>query len=278
MSSMFWTNTIWYVLLAIAAVIQLTAGLIAAKMKKLTFAFFLTIMGITLNLETTILIFLKAYTYYPMVIRNSPNPFNDVLAGNLFSQFAVSSSTLIAVILNLKFCWYLVIAIVYGAIETLFLALGIYSHNWYRTWMTMLMFPFAIAFSKYLYRKILEGVRPVFYYLYIFLGLFSLYVVTILWGSPGGRLFGFQHVIISGPYKQQILYRIDRFFYSPRNCNHVCLFFKNKNLLEVGSNSIALSAVCNHKASKACLDSSGMFLDYHLSNYALDVFVGAAVG
>ncbi len=215
MSSTFWSNTIWYILIGILALVQLIAALHAAKLRKLTFAFFLTIMGITLNLETTILIFLKAYTYYPMIIKHSPNPFNDILAGNLFSQFAVSASTLIAVILNLRFRWYLVIAAAYGGVEELFLALGIYSHNWYRTWMTMAMFPFAIALSKYLYRKILEGIRPIYYYFYIFLGLFSLYVVTILWGIQVAGYLDFSTTVLRDSTNSRYFVALTVFFFIP---------------------------------------------------------------
>ena len=188
MSSTFYTNTIWYILLAIIALLQLTFIMFKTKTRKLTFAFFLTILGITLSLETIILIFLKSYEYYPMIFKTSPNPYDDIIAGNLFSQFSVSVSVLLVVILNLNYYWYFIVAAIYGIIEELFLALGIYSHNWYRTWMTVTMFPIAIWMTKKMYSKLLLGLKPIFYYANIFLGLYSLYTITILWGF---QLFGY---------------------------------------------------------------------------------------
>jgi len=74
MSATFWTNTIWYVLLGILTLFELIFVMVKAERRKLTFAFYLTILGITLNFETIILIFMKAYAYYPMILKNPPSP------------------------------------------------------------------------------------------------------------------------------------------------------------------------------------------------------------
>lgn len=73
MSSTFYTYTIWYLLLAIIALVELIFIMFKVERRRLTFAFFLTIFGITLSLETIILIFLKSYKYYPMIITTSPD-------------------------------------------------------------------------------------------------------------------------------------------------------------------------------------------------------------
>lgn len=181
MSSTFWSNTIWYVVLGILTLIELIYVTIRANRRSLMFAFFITVLGITLNFESTILIYLKSYTYYPMIIKNSSNPFNDVLVGNLFSQFSVSATILLVTVLDLKYYWYFVFVLIYGAVEEYFLFLGIYSHNWYRTWMTMVLLPVAFYGAKKMYAKIIQGIKPIFYYLYIYLGLFPLNMITIMW-------------------------------------------------------------------------------------------------
>lgn len=215
MHSTFWTNTIWYIPLAILVFIQLIYTLSKTEKRRLTFAFFITVSGMTLNFETLILIFMKAYAYYPMIIKNSPNPFNDVLAGNLFSQFSISASTLLAVVLNLKYHWYLILAAIYGFIEEGFLALGVYKHNWYQTWMTVVMAPFSLWIAKKMYEKIIKGVKPVFYYAYIYFGLFTLYVITLLWGLHLSGYVEFSKTVFKDPINSVYFLILAIFFIPP---------------------------------------------------------------
>lgn len=124
---------------------------------------------------------MKSYTYYPMILHHSRNPYDDVLTGNLFSQFSISTTLLFAIVLKLKPYWYFIFAIIYGLIEWLFLSLGIYSHNWYQTWMTVVMLPGTFWLIKFMYVKITKEVKPKFYYGYIILGLFPLNIITLSW-------------------------------------------------------------------------------------------------
>ncbi|TGE32509.1 hypothetical protein [Desulfosporosinus sp. Sb-LF] len=206
--NLFWTNTIWYVLLGISTVIEVIVSIIKAKRRKLAFAFYLTLVGLVLFFETMILIIFKAYNYYPMIILTSP--FDDVLAGNLFSQFTVAATALLVAVFNLEYYWIFLLSGLYGLIEELFLALGIYSHNWYRTWMTVIGLIIFFWWAKRNYLKSLNGIRPLRYYLYIILGLFPLDVVTLLWGFI---LSGYQNYSrnfipdpIRSPYVLALLY------------------------------------------------------------------------
>ncbi len=170
--SYFWTNTIWYVLLGILTIIELIFVMLRVDNRRLTIAFYLTLLGIVLHFETTIFIFMDAYAYYPMIIKNPPMPIDDMLMGNLFSQTSVSATALLIAVLNLKYYWFIIFAVMYGIIEELFLSLGIYSHNWYQTWMTVVGLPIYFWIAKKMYKKIIRGIKPLFYYGYIYLGLF----------------------------------------------------------------------------------------------------------
>lgn len=215
MSSTFWTNTIWYILLGIIAIIVFVFAMFKAEKKKPALALFLIVYGIILNFETAILILLKSYTYYPMVFKTAPNPINDSLLGNIFSQFSVSATILLAVILNLKPYWYFIIAIIFGGIEELFLALGIYSHNWYRTWMTVVLLPFAIWVSKKIYRQLIQGIKPAYYYPYIFIGLFPLYVTTIMFVIELSGYWAFKKDLFQDPIHSYNFLGLALFFTLP---------------------------------------------------------------
>jgi hypothetical protein len=153
--------------------------MLKARNRRLTIAFYLTVVGIVLHFETTIFIFMKAYNYYPMILKNPPMPIDDMLLGNLFSQTSVSATALLVAVLNLKYYWYFIFAVIYGIIQELFVALGIYNHNWYRTWMTVVSLPIYFWIAKKMYEKITSGIKPLFYYGYIYLGLFILSSATL---------------------------------------------------------------------------------------------------
>jgi len=176
----FWTNTIWYVLLGVSTIFEVLCSIIKAKRRKFAFAFYLTLVGQVLFFETMILIVFKAYNYYPMIIHTSP--FDDVLSGNLFSQFSVAATALLVAVFNLEFYWIIILSGLYGLIEELFLALGIYSHNWYQTWMTVVSLNIYFWWAKRNYLRGLKEIKPLRYYVYIIFGLFPLDVITILWG------------------------------------------------------------------------------------------------
>lgn len=179
--------------------IGIIIAMVKAKNRYQAFAFYLTVLGIVLSFETTILIFLKAYTYYPKIIQNPPLPFDDVLAGNLFSQFSVSATALLVTVFNLNYYWFFIFAGIYGIIEESFLALGIYSQNWYQTWMTVILLPVFFLISKKVHMKITQGINPMFYYGFIFLALFPLNIVAITWVFMLLRLQEFNMSVLPDP-------------------------------------------------------------------------------
>lgn len=179
MTATFWSNTIWYILLGLTTVIELVIFLCKAKDRKGTFALYLIIAGITYVMEATIYCFLQAYEYHPMLVPKSP--MDDGLAGNLFSQFSVSATALLIAVLKLKNYWFFIFSVIYGLIEELFLSLGIYRHNWYQTWMTMVGVLFIFWIAKKLYHSgFIYGSR-IRRYLFMSFGLYTLHMPTIFW-------------------------------------------------------------------------------------------------
>lgn len=199
MNHTFWTNTIWYILLGISTLVELITVMFKVKNRQLAIAFYLTISGIVLTFETIILFFMKAYVYYPMILKNPPRPFDDVLAGNLFSQFSVGASALLVVLLNFKLYWFLIFGVIYGIIEELFIALGIFRHNWYQTWMTVIGIPIFFWVAKKMYIQFIKGIKPAYYYGYIFFALYTCNVITLMWGLALFRIQDINTALISDP-------------------------------------------------------------------------------
>lgn len=186
----FWSHTIWYLLLGVATLIQVIYTLYHSENRLRTFAFYLSIVGLPLYFETFIMIFLNAYEYSPQIIQNPKlDPFNDVLAGNLFSQFGVPSSALLLTVRRKRFYWYVVVSFIYSMVEVLFVYLDIYRHYWWRTWMTFVALLLFFAISKWMYSHLVRGVSSSYFKIYILLGMFPICTILFIWGVLD--LFGY---------------------------------------------------------------------------------------
>ena len=84
--------------------------------------------------EMIVLLFLNSYTYKPGV-------FNDYYAENIFGHIVPNATlwpatALIVVAYSLPCRWIVLITIVFTLLDIIYVNLGIYQHNWWRTWMT----------------------------------------------------------------------------------------------------------------------------------------------
>lgn len=179
MNSTFWSNTIWYILLGIATIVELVIIFVKADNRKDVLALYLTICGITFcGFEISTLMCLKGYDYFPKILASHHD---DSVAGNLFSQTSVSASAVLIAVLNLRFYWYLIFVGVYGIIEEWFLHLGIYKHNWYRTWMTLGGILVIIWIAKKAKGILFHNMRRAWRYVFMFFGLCTLHLHLINW-------------------------------------------------------------------------------------------------
>lgn len=179
MHGTFWSNTIWFILLGITTLAELVLLLWKTERRWFILAFYFTISGLSFCFEMTIHSFFHAYTYIPKLIPHSPP--DDAIAGNLFSQFSVSATAVVIVLFRLRYYWNVLFAVAYGAIEELFLHLGIYKHYWYRTWMTLLFLLIFFWIAKRAYDFCFNSRWRFWRYPFIFLGLVTLYVHSIGW-------------------------------------------------------------------------------------------------
>lgn len=199
----FWTNTIWYLLLDAVTILELIVILVSTRRRKFAFAFYLTLCGIEVLLfETFVFLLTRAYDYAPKIILTQP--FDDNLLGKVFSQLSVSATAVLVSVFKLKLIWIVMLSAIYAIVEEVFLALGVYSHNWYRTWMTPIALTAFFWGSKKYYAALLKGPKPFVHYLNIYTGLFPMFVLTILWAFS---LAGVQNYVAS-MFRDPVIYRI----------------------------------------------------------------------
>lgn len=179
----FWTNSIWYLLLSAVTLFVLIFILYRAKRRKFVFAFYLTVSGsVVVFFEQVIYLFTRGYDYYPKIIESMP--YYDNLLGKVISQLSVSTTALLIAVYQLNILWMLLLAAMFGLIEELFLSLGIYKHNWYQTWMTVVSLVIYFWLAKKYYVLLLNSInrivhdKPFVHYFNMFTAMFTLYIAS----------------------------------------------------------------------------------------------------
>lgn len=171
MKTAFWTNTVWYIALAVISIALFLYTLRKAKERKKTTAFFFGVLGMAYIIEVFFLIIFDAYAYYPKIAIDS---FHESLVGNFFSQYSVSASAVLIATLDLNIWWRIGFSFAYFFIDVLFVQLNIYSHNWYNSWYTLAGFFIYSWVVKKWHEKIFAHPAKVIYFATLFLALFSL--------------------------------------------------------------------------------------------------------
>lgn len=172
MTTEFWTNTIWYLLLSTLSLFVFLIAVHKARNRKRTVSFYLALIGAVYYFEAFIMFYFGAYEYYPKIIGC---PYYENLFGNFFSQASVCAVALLIAVLNIPFYWSIIFAGFYMIIEELFILIGIYKHIWYQTWMTFAGLILLFWSSKKWYGKIIQDSNNFLHYVSLFWGTFGVF-------------------------------------------------------------------------------------------------------
>ena len=178
MSSLFWSNTIWYILLAVTSIITLVFVLKKSENRRFTVAFTLASLGFVYMVEAILVIVLNAYCYYPKIVIN--DLFQDSVLGNIFSQVSIASTAALSIVYDLSFGWTVLFAAIYYLIDILFIKLGIYEHFWYLSVYTFIGFIPLFALIKWYYKIFVNSAKYIFHHLALYSGVFAITGNTII--------------------------------------------------------------------------------------------------
>ena len=273
----FWTNTIWYIALGILTLIQLTVVFTKTNNRKLVFALYCTIAGIIFTYEATILCFLKSYNYHPLLLQK--NTMDDALAGNLFSQFLVSSTAILIAVVKLREVWYFLFAIIYVLIEELFLKLGIYEHYWYETWMTFVGLILMFWLVNIIYTSSLINIGPMLKRVYIFFGLYTLHMPIIFWVFKISGIIEPNMNLLRDQWHSYAFIALANLFFLSISCI-IIYFTLSKWMLKIGAISILYLVLYMVDQTGILRVKEGWFLIFSTTNilgmyffvYVLDKF------
>jgi hypothetical protein len=180
MYELFWSSTVWYILLFITSVVTLAFALKKSGYRKFTIAFTAATLGLVFYIESVVVIVLNAYAYHPGIVPG--DPFQETVLGNMFSQVSISSSSALAIVYCLSFLWYVIIAFIYFCIDVLFVRLNIYEHYWYKSVYTLIGFIPLFLLIKLWYRKLVVSSKKALHNVTVLLGVNA--VMAVLFTMP----------------------------------------------------------------------------------------------
>ncbi|MEL3974463.1 hypothetical protein AAEO50_19410 [Rossellomorea oryzaecorticis] len=149
-------NWVPFACLSITSVFLLSYILVKKKEKApKIILFWLFISGLAYLFEFVIFILLNSYEYYPEFFSSH---YNDSIAGSIISQaLAVPVAITLIVVFHLRFRWIFFIIGLFFLIETFFLYLDIYEHNWWKSIYTILFLSLTVMLSKVWWRYLYSG-------------------------------------------------------------------------------------------------------------------------
>ncbi len=167
MQSSFWSNTIWYILLAVPSFISIAFTLYKSSNRNFICGFSMAVLGLTFFAETGILTLFNGYRYLPKI---SSDSFLDAIIGNYFSQFFLTTGVVLIIVYKMPTIWNFIFAGINYSIENLFIKLGIYQHFWYKTWFTPIVVLLMLWVVRKWYYHMLDYPKKYIYYLTLYTG------------------------------------------------------------------------------------------------------------
>jgi hypothetical protein len=175
MPEVFWSNTIFYILLFISSAVTLAFAIKKSRYRRFTITFTTATLGLVFYIESIVVIVLNAYAYHPGIVVG--DPFQDTVLGNMFSQFSISSTSALAIVYSLSYLWYVILAFIYFCIDVLFVKLNIYEHFSYKSVYTLLGFAPLFILIKLWYRKLVVSSKKVLHNITLYLSVNAILAV-----------------------------------------------------------------------------------------------------
>ncbi|NPV93215.1 MAG: hypothetical protein HPY50_20835 [Firmicutes bacterium] len=180
----------WYCALAVLGA-GMTVFILYKKKNFYEFiSFFLFAMMVAFIGEMIVLLFLNGYAYKPGV-------FTDYYAEDIFGHVVPNATlwpatALLVIAYSLRYRWILLITVVFTLLDILFINLGIYQYNWWKTWMTSAAILFYCVLMKIWFVQLKNKRSGILRYI-----TFWLILLVILKLPISLLLFlGMQHTII----------------------------------------------------------------------------------
>ncbi|MBU9713624.1 hypothetical protein [Evansella tamaricis] len=169
-------NSFWFIILVIFFSSLFIYTILKEKSWKVLILYtFMT--GLTYTVEVFIEIFFNAYNYYPHILKNSY--FDNMLGAMASNMFSIPMSSVFIAILSPSLVTVVIFILLLLGIEILFLALGIYSHNWWNIMFTAIGVFGAFIISIFWYKKLNQHLNLFYRWATIFFSGFMIHT-TIL--------------------------------------------------------------------------------------------------
>ena len=198
------SNLLWFL-----GLVLISIGLIYITFIKTEFrynlAVYFFVMGLSFLMEYIVLILGDAYSYYPKLF--SIQWYDDVFGSSISQAFFIPSVLMAIAAFRMRFKWIIfIIAAIFG-IEELFLWLGIYEHNWWKSWFTPIIL-FASVFVIKWWRSRVEAPTLFIQFITVYMASTTIYQgisfgLTAILGTHQYKIGWFE-----SPYQDHIAFSV----------------------------------------------------------------------
>jgi len=174
-------NSVPFLILFIIHTFLICLAFYKSKNKKNALIFLGTVMGFAYLLEFFVLNLFKGYKYKPKVLKNKS--LDNILGGFLSQSIFVPFTAVYLTITKSGLIKKLLGGVYFSLIEIIFLRLGLYEHNWWRTTYTLILIPIYFLLSDiwyYLLVKKNELVRKLSFFLLIMVTETNLFLILAI--------------------------------------------------------------------------------------------------
>ena len=176
------TNVFWYNCVAAIGIILIIFTLYKKKNIINLLAFFLSVSALAYLCEVVVLFVFNSYVYKPGLF---PDPIQESIYGHLVCNgFFWGGFSLLVAAFQLRYYWILLISVFFMLTEVLFVKLGLYSHYWWRIYMTGLGVIIFLFIAKKWFLMLIEKrhklVRYITFYFIAWLFLLGPSVILLM--------------------------------------------------------------------------------------------------
>jgi hypothetical protein len=127
-------GVVWFIVMAVIGISISTYTICKKKNFTEYIAVYLFVTMVSYNGEALILGIFHSYAYKLGVFSD---PWAENILGHILPNSTLWPATaMLVIVFSLRYRWVLLFSVLYMLLDMLFIKLGIYQHNWWRTWMT----------------------------------------------------------------------------------------------------------------------------------------------
>ncbi|WP_264806163.1 hypothetical protein [Cytobacillus sp. NCCP-133] len=197
-------NLLWFMALVLISLWIMYITYKKTKFRHNLALYFFT-MGLAFIMEYIVLILGGAYTYYPRFFSNQW--YDDVFGSSISQAFFIPSVLVAIAAFRIPVKWVVLIIVAILGLEEFFLWLGIYEHNWWKSWFTSIILFVSVFVVKW-WRNRIEGRGFFFQFVTIYMTITTIFQGLTFYLTAILKTHHYTLGLFESPYQDHIAFSV----------------------------------------------------------------------